>query len=173
MSTNESNLIVATYLTHSEAEAAVRELQKSGFDMKKLSIVGKGYHSEDTVVGYYNAGDRMMAWGKTGAIWGGVWGMLFWGGLFFIPGVGPVLLAGPLVSALVGALEGIAVIGGLSVLGAALFSAGIPKDSILQYETSISAGKFLLLAHASPLEIAATKVILEASNHQGVSVHGE
>ena len=39
--------------------------------MHKLSIVGKGYHIDKQVVGYYNTGDRMKYWGKVGAFWGG------------------------------------------------------------------------------------------------------
>jgi len=55
---------VATYSSHTAAEAAIKELQSSGFDMKKLSIVGRDYHTDEHVVGYYNTGDRMKAWGK-------------------------------------------------------------------------------------------------------------
>ena len=73
----EKNTVVAVYNTHTEAEAAVKELQKSGFDMKRLSIVGKDYHTEEHVVGYYNTGDRMRYWGKLGAFWGALWGALF------------------------------------------------------------------------------------------------
>ena len=58
--------------------------------MQKLSIVGRDYATEEGVVGYYNAGDRMKAWGKTGAFWGGLWGMLFGSALFVIPGIGPL-----------------------------------------------------------------------------------
>jgi hypothetical protein len=67
---------VATFASHDEAEKAVKALEQAGFDMKKLSIVGKDYHSEEHVVGYYNAGDRMKAWGKLGGFWGGLWGIL-------------------------------------------------------------------------------------------------
>ncbi len=56
---SKQNSVVGIYNTHTEAEAAVKELQKSGFDMKKLSVVGKDYHTEENVVGFYNAGDRM------------------------------------------------------------------------------------------------------------------
>ena len=66
--------VVAVFDSHDGAEAAVRTLQKDGFDLKKLSIVGKDYHTEERVVGYYNAGDRMLYWGGQGAIWGGFWG---------------------------------------------------------------------------------------------------
>ena len=60
----DTNAAIAVYDTHSEAENAVKELQKSGFDMKKLSVVGKDFHRDEQVVGYYNAGDRMKYWGK-------------------------------------------------------------------------------------------------------------
>ena len=68
---------VAVFETHDQAERAVKELQQAGFNMKKLSIIGKGYETEDHVIGYYNAGDRMKHWGKYGAFWGGLWGLLF------------------------------------------------------------------------------------------------
>jgi hypothetical protein len=55
----EKNAAIAVYDSHSQAERAVKSLQKGGFDMKKLSIIGKGYETEDHVIGYYNAGDRM------------------------------------------------------------------------------------------------------------------
>jgi hypothetical protein len=150
----KSNAIVAIYKSHSEAETAVKELQKAGFDMKKLSIVGRDYHTDENVVGYYNAGDRMKSWGKTGAFWGGMWGLLFGSAFFFIPGVGPLLVAGPLVTWIVGALETAAVVGGLSAIGAGLYGLGIPKDSIVRYETALKTGNFVLIAHGSSLETA-------------------
>jgi hypothetical protein len=169
MTTNDS--IVAIYPSHTAAEAAVKELQQSGFDMKKLSIVGRDYHTDEHVVGYYNAGDRMKAWGKTGAFWGGIWGWLFGSAFFLIPGIGPVAMAGPLVGWIVAALEGAVVVGGLSVLGAGFYSLGIPKDSILQYETALKTDKFLLLAHGSLDEITTAKQILEDTNPETMEHH--
>ena len=81
----ENNAVVGIYNSHTEAEASIKELQRSGFDMKKLSIVGKDYHTEEHVVGYYNAGDRMKVWGKLGAFWGGFWGFLFGSAMFLYP----------------------------------------------------------------------------------------
>ena len=89
----DTNAVIAVYETHSGAENAVKELQRSGFDMKKLSVVGKDFHTDEQVVGYYNAGDRMKYWGKMGAFWGGLWGMLFGAAFFWVPGVGPLLVA--------------------------------------------------------------------------------
>jgi uncharacterized membrane protein len=170
---SEHNSVVAIFDSHNQAEAAVRELQKGGFDMTKLSIVGKDYRSDEHVVGYYNAGDRMMCWGKFGAFWGGLWGMLFGSAFFFVPGVGPLLVAGPLVMWIVGALEGAAVLGGLSALGAALASIGIPKDSIVQYEASLKAGRFLLILHATPDEVERAKDRLDDTEASETTIHAE
>jgi hypothetical protein len=56
---SKENSVVAVYHTHTEADQAVKELQRGGVDLHKLSIVGKGYHTDEQVVGYYNTGDRM------------------------------------------------------------------------------------------------------------------
>ena len=168
---SEKNAVVAIYDTHSHAEEALKELQRSGFDMKKLSIVGKDYHTEEHVVGYYNTGDRMKRWGKTGAFWGGFWGLLFGSAFFAIPGIGPVLVAGPLVAWIVGALEGAVVVGGFSAVGAGLYSIGVPKNSIVQYETAIRSDKFLLLAHGTEDEIERAKGIMRMARPVEVAVH--
>jgi uncharacterized membrane protein len=168
---NKNNSIVAIYPSHTSAETAVKELQQSGFDMKKLSIVGRDYHTDEHVVGYYNAGDRMKYWGKLGAFWGGFWGLLFGSAFFFIPGVGPLMLAGPLVGWLVGALEGAVVVGGTSALGAALFSIGIPKDSILQYETALKTDKFVVIAHGSADDVAQAQEILKRTSPEALDQH--
>jgi hypothetical protein len=168
--TNE-NAIVAVYKSHMEAENAVAQLQIGGFDMKKLSIVGKDYHTEEHVVGYYNAGDRMKRWGKWGAFWGGFWGLLFGAGFFAVPGIGPVLVAGPLVGWIVGALEGAVIVGGLSAIGAGLHSVNIPRDSILRYETALKSDKFLLVAHGTPDEIAKAKELILGTSPVETNVH--
>ena len=168
---SNQNAVVGIYKTHTEADAAVKELQKSGFDMKKLSVVGKDYHTEENVVGFYNAGDRMKFWGKLGAFWGGLWAILFGSAFFVIPGVGQLVVLGPLVMIIVGALEGALVTGGLTALGAGLYSIGIPKDSIIKYETALKSDKFLVIAHGSAGDVARAKSILESTSKEDLVVH--
>lgn len=168
---NKANSIVAIYPSHTDAEDAIKDLQKAGFDMKKLSIVGRDYHTEEHVVGYYNAGDRMKRWGKMGAFWGGFWGLLFGSAFFWVPGIGQVLIAGPLAASIIGALEGAAVTGGMSAIGAGIYGLGIPKDSILKYETAIKTDKFVLLAHGSTDEINRAKEILEQTKPESLDHH--
>jgi len=160
---SKKNSAVAIFDHHGDAEVAIRELQRAGLDMKRLSIVGKDYHTEEQVVGYYNAGDRMKYWGKLGAFWGGIWGLLFGAAFFWVPGLGPLVVAGPLASWIVGALEGATLVGGLSALGAGLYSIGIPKDSVLRYEAAIKSDKFLLLFHGTPDEVHKAREILEGT----------
>jgi hypothetical protein len=156
---------------HSAADSAVKKLTAAGFEMKNLSVVGKGYHSDEKVIGFYNAGDRVKFWGARGAFWGGLWG-LFFGGLFMtIPIVGHVVVLGYLVAMAVSAIESAVVVGGLSALGAALFSIGVPKDSVIQYETAVKADGFLVMAHGSAEEMARAKSILATANPSRLDMH--
>ncbi len=147
MSNPDSTFFV--FDTHAAAEDAIRTLGQSGFDMKKLSLVGKGYHSEEKPMGFYTVGDRIKAWGSTGAFWGGIWGLLLAPAVFVLPGLGVIGMAGPLVATLVGALEGAVVVGGLSALGAALTQVGVPKDQVIKYEAALKVDKYLLVVHGS------------------------
>ena len=63
------------------------------------------------------------------------------------------------------------VAGGLSALGAGLFSIGIPKNSILNYEGAVKASKFLVIAHGTTEEVAKAKSILEISGATTVEAH--
>ena len=165
--------VIATYPTHELAEQAVKDLQKACIDMRTLSIVGKDTHSVENVVGFYNAGDRMKYWGTHGAFWGGLWGLLFGSAMFSIPGIGPLLVAGPLVAWIVAALEGALIVGGVSVVGAGLASIGIPHDSIVQYEMALADGNYLLVVHGTPDEVAQAEQIIGGTTHSSHTIHGE
>ncbi len=168
---NQNNIAVAIYGSHTEAENGIKELQHSGFDMKKLSIVGRDYHTDEHVVGYYNVGDRMKSWGKVGAFWGGIWGWLFGSAFFFIPGIGPLLFAGPVIGWIVGALEGAVIVGGVSALGAGLASMGIPKNSILKYETALKTDKFMVIAHGTREEVEKARGIISSTTPESLVEH--
>jgi hypothetical protein len=164
--------VVAVYKTHEQAEAAVKDLQEAGVDMKSLSIAAKDTHTDEHVVGYYTAGDRMKYWGEMGAFWGGFWGLLFGSAAFMIPGIGPLLVAGPLVGWIVAGLEGAVVVGGLSAAGAGLFSLGIPKDSVIKYDTALKSDAYLLVFHGGQDEALQVEKLLAGSGHGSLDVHG-
>ena len=163
--------VIAIFPDHNAADAAIKNLTEAGFPMKSLSVVGKGYHTEEKVVGFYNIGDRVKFWGTRGAFWGGLWG-LFFGGIFLtIPVVGHVIVLGYLAATAFSAIEGAVMVGGLSALGAALSSIGIPKDSVLQYETALKADSFLVMAHGSTEELIRAKAILAATEPSSLDMH--
>lgn len=164
---------VAIYNTHTDAAAAVKELQRSGIDMKLISIVGKDHRAEDHVVGYYKTGDRLKYWGKLGAFWGGIWGLLVGEAFFWMPGVGPILVGGPLVSTIVGALEGATAHNGLTALGSALHIMGISKSSVINYESALKANKFLLVVHSANGEASKASDILRKTEPIELTAHGD
>lgn len=163
--------VVAVFADHAAAEAAVKKLTLAGFNIKHLSVIGKGYHVDEQVVGFYNQGDRIRFWGTRGAFWGGLWSLFFGGVFLTLPLVGPVIVLGYLTAALVAVLEGAVVVGSISALAAALYGLGIPENSVLQYETAIKADAFLVMAHDTSSRIALAKNILETADASQVDVH--
>jgi hypothetical protein len=166
-----SDTTAAVFADHNAAELAVKKLAQAGFDLKTLSVIGKGFHTEEKVVGFYNAGDRIKFWGTRGAFWGGFWGLFLSGAYIATPVVGPVLVLGYLSGAVISALEGVVVLGGLSAISAAIFSIGIPKDSVIEYETAVKADNFLVMAHGATADVARAKAILSTANALRVDTH--
>ncbi len=172
MQTAQEQSIVAIYETHDSAEAAIKMLQQSGLDMKRLSIIGRDYHVEEHAIGFYTAGDRMKFWGSRGAFWGSLWGMLFGSAFFFLPiPLGPIVVMGPLVGWIVGALEGAAVGGAAGVVAAALAGIGIPEDSVVKYDTEVKAGRFLVLAHGTADIVEHARIVLETTAPSQLAAH--
>ena len=166
-----NDAIVAVFQDHSSAEAAVRRLAAGGLDISQFSIVGKGYHTEEKVTGFYNTGDRVRFWGRNGAMWGGLWGLFFGGILMTVPVIGPVVVLGHLAAMVFAAAEGAVVVGGLSALGAAIVSIGIPKDSVLDYEQAVHADGFLIVASGPQAEMARAQTILETMAPSRLELH--
>ena len=167
----KTDIAVAVYDIHTQAETAVKALQRAGFDMKKISIIGRDYHTEEHVVGLLNAGDRAKIFGKLGAFWGGLMGVLFGSALMFIPVVGHVIILGPLAATIFGGLQGAVVVGGISALAGALMAVGIPKDSVLRYETALKADKFMLVVHGDAQEIKRAHGLLKTSGLSSFEHH--
>jgi hypothetical protein len=164
--------VVAVHAAHSGAEAAVKALGQGGFDLTKVSIVGKGYHTEEHALGFYTLGDRMRAWGASGGFWGAVWGLLLGSAVFVMPPLGVVAAAGPITLLLVAALESAVVVGGVSALCAALVSLGMPHDQAIRYEAEVAADRFLVIVHGAPEDVARARAILAAANcGQALPIH--
>jgi hypothetical protein len=167
----KTDIAAAVYDTHVQAEDAVRQLARAGFDMKAISILGKDYHTEEHVIGYYNTGERAKFFGKLGAFWGGLAGILFGSAFMFVPVLGHLVILGPIASTVVGGLEGAVLGGGLSALAGALLSIGIPRDSVLRYETAIKANKFLVIVHGTAADVRRAHEVLTVAGSSDVQDH--
>ena len=168
---DRSDIAIARYANHTLAENAVKSLAQAGFDMTQLSVIGRGYHTEDKVIGFYNSLGRIQFWGRYGAFWGALWG-LFSGGIFItIPAIGPIVALGAISSVILSSLEGALIGGGLSALGAALFSIGVPKDSIIEYERTLAADGFLVSVLGSSGDVARARSILKSCPTNFVDIH--
>jgi hypothetical protein len=166
-----SHSIVAVFGDHDQADVAVKALAASGLELRSLSIVGKGYHTSETAIGFYNTGDRILFWGSRGALWGSLWG-LFMGGLYAtVPMVGGVVLLGHLAAAGIAAIEGAFVFGGGGALVAAMASLGIPENSIVTYQTDLAADGFLVMAHGTASEMERAKAVLEPLTPRRIMMH--
>jgi len=156
--------VFAVYETPAQAEEAVKVLYRSRFDMTRISLAGKDCHTEEHVVGYYKTGDRMLCWGRLGDFWSQMWGILSGAAFFAIPGVGPVLVAGPLVGWIVAALDGSGGVTGVTALGAGLGSIGLPSDRVLKCESALEADNYLLVVHGAEDDVVAARRILTTTD---------
>ncbi len=172
-----SHTIVGNFPSHIEAERAVLEMQKEGFDMEKLSIIGKDYRTTEQVRGFLSWKDTAKAGAAGGGYWGsfigGLFGILAGAGVLFIPGMAPIVIAGPITGLLAGWLEG-TIVGGVGTaalggLAGALSGLGIPKNEVLKYETQVRAGEFIILVMGTEEDIAQANSLLEKI-HPGVNV---
>jgi len=166
--------LLGFYSQEDAAESALRQVMDADFPMDRVSILGKANASGDDPLGVYyaNAGERMKGWGKLGAFWGGLWGGLTGAaGIFLVPGVGPLLAAGPLVQALAGAAGG-AGVGGATMAGAAAASQlsvaihrmGVPDEAIEEVQSLLDQGRVLLLMIVKESELSPWRERLEKTH---------
>ena len=163
--------VVAVYGAHAAAEDAIQQLGKSGYDIRKLSIVVKDYHIEERVVGFYSAGDRIRHWGKSGLLWGCTFGLLYGAALYVIPEIGPGPPGGPLAAWIGAAAGGALTAGGLGAVAAGLYSLSLPRDSVLKFELAMETDDEFLLVAGGAEEAAAAREIIGAARAAGLGEH--
>ncbi|MEJ2059425.1 MAG: hypothetical protein P8Y64_02905 [Gammaproteobacteria bacterium] len=149
------HFVVAIYRDENHAHRAVEALAEQDFPLDQVSVLGRVDSSGDDVLGILHPGvnERMKVWAAQGAAWGGLLGLLAGAaGMIFLPGIGSVMIVGPLVQALAGGMTGAAMGGGgmgaaaaLSQLGVAMHRHGIPETELERLHRAIKAGQYLIL----------------------------
>ncbi|MGD2073889.1 MAG: hypothetical protein PVI91_05550 [Gammaproteobacteria bacterium] len=171
-SDNSGRVILGLFDDEARAERALRNLIEHNFPMDMISVLGRAQSSGDDPLGLYytTPGERIRGWGKMGAFWGGVWGLLSGAtGMFLIPGLGPVLAAGPVVEAIVASIAGAGVGGGvmagagaLSHLVVIMRRMGIPEDQLESVREAIEGGAHVVMLRVDLGEVRRWRQLLEA-----------
>ncbi len=153
MNSPNHQYVAAVFDDPDHAQAVVEDMIKHDFPMDRVSLLHRaGGHGDDFLgIAYGDEKERFKVWGTHGALWGALAGLISGAaGLVLLPGIGPVLVAGPLIDALVGAATG----AGLMTAGAAvthltlaLRHLGIPEQELNTLHEAIMAGKTVLLMH--------------------------
>lgn len=162
--------IVSVYADHASAEKAVKKLHEEGFAMADLSIIGRDFQVREEPVGLVSAGDYARAGAGTGALFGGLFGLLAGAAFLILPGVGPVVVWGPLAVSLLAGLEGAIAGTALGSLAGALVGWGIPRERALKYETQVKGGKFLVVVRGTPECIARAQTLLGHHDSEHIEI---
>jgi hypothetical protein len=165
--------VVGIYQSMDQAEQAVRMLDQGGFPIKQVSIVAKNIQSEKKISGFVTTGDVAKSGAGIGAWTGGIFGLLVGAAFLWVPGAGPIIVAGPLAAALLGGIEGAAAAGATGGLLGAMVGWGVSKQHILKYEQSVNAGKYVLVCHGSAEEVRKANNILRATQPGELQVYAE
>ena len=167
----QESSVVGIYAHIDQAEEAVQKLGQGGFPIQHVSIIAKDLGTEKKIHGFITPCDVAKSSARTGAWVGGIFGLLMGAAVVWIPGLGPLVVAGSLTSALLGGLEG--AVAGAAVTGVFgwLASLGISKQHILKYEESVKAGKYLVIAHGTPEEAQKARAILAGTGPSELNVH--
>ena len=162
--------IVRIYDNMADIESAIRALDQGGFPINQVSIITQSLEAEKDVNGYVTTGDVAKEGATTGAWVGGLLGLLAGAAFLWIPGFGPLVVAGPIVAALLGGVEGaLAGAAGGGLLGA-LLGWGISKEHVLKYEEKLKGGKHLLVVNGTAEQIDRARTILNATSTADVNV---
>jgi hypothetical protein len=168
---SDKNICIAVTADHQQAVQVVEKLKAAGFSTEQISVVGKDHAEDAHIHGYVTTGESMSFWGKQGALWGGLFGVLAGAGFLFVPGIGPLLVGGPLLSMIVGGLEGGAVLGGIEAIFAGLLHLGLSKDSLAIYESELKKGRCLVILHGTTDEVVRGSEVAKGLGIETVDVH--
>ena len=164
--------VIAVYPDHASAEGAVRRLQEDGIPMQNLSIVGKDFQAIEKPLGFVTTGDVAKSGAKVGAWTGGIFGLLFGAAFLILPGIGPVVIAGPLAAALLAGIEGAVAGAAFGGLAGALVGLGVSKDKAIRYESQLKAGKFLVVLQGDGPQIQRAKSLFTVGKAEAAEVFG-
>jgi hypothetical protein len=169
---NKNVAVFGIYPTATNAEMAVDRLVAAGYSDQDVSVLMADAYTAKEFAHEKNtkAPEGAAAGVTTGGIVGGTLGLLAGIGALAIPGVGPLIAAGPIM----GALAGLGVGGTVGGIVGALVGMGIPEYEAKRYEGRVKNGGVLLSVHCDTSEdISRAKEILKATGAEDIASSGE
>lgn len=174
-------VVLAVFQNEAAAQSALDSLITRDFPLDRMSVLGRASASGDDPLGIYypTAGERIRGWGKMGAFWGGLFGLLGGAaGMFMLPGVGLMVALGPLAEALVTTAAGAGIGGGVMMGGAALshiaqaiHRMGVPEDRIEALQDHLREGHYLVMLIVGEGEAEPSVGVLERAGADQVETH--
>jgi len=158
--------VVGIFRSENEAERAVSALRENGFKDQEISIVAKdrGNNRSRSTEGNTSMREDGISDGMaSGAAWGGLAGLALGAGALAIPGLGPIVAAGPIAAALTGAATG--------GLAGGLIDWGIPEESGRQLQEEVKQGNILALLRCGDDKVNKAANILRENGARNVETH--
>jgi hypothetical protein len=159
--------VTAIFTDPAGAAKAIIDLKNCGLDMEQLSVVWKDKHTEENIAWFNTHGEQISHDGKKDFLGGNLASIAF----LAIPGIGPVVVAGPVAGWIISAMEGSIFIGGLSALGAGLVTLGVPRRTVFKYEIAIKAGRLVLITLGTDEDAQIARRALEKTTAEEVYTH--
>ncbi len=162
-------MITGHFNNHEPAETAVRALVEAGFPYPNISIVAQNLQASEQAQVLVAPSDAQAPTPLLGAIGG----LLLGAAALTLPGVGPLLVAGPLAANFFGLLDGALVGTSSGGLIGALMGYGLPRDKALKYQTVVQNGGFLVMAHGNETQIGLARGVLERQDASDLEIVSE
>lgn len=159
--TGAPQAVIGLFSNLTTAEQAVNQLRSSGFTTEEINIISK--NNEQTRYTNETVDDSIVDGTMTGGAIGGIGGLLMSAGALAIPGIGPIIAAGPLAATISGAVSG-GIAGGL-------IDWGIPTEKSEEYSNHVSAGSTLAVIKTLENKVPQAVQILTATGATNIETH--
>ncbi len=177
---NSNRRGVGVFSNRRDVEDALHELRDSGFPMDRVSVIAQNPDDKDNIAGTEvqervgNKADEGATVGAlSGGTLGGLTGLLVGLGALAIPGIGPIMLAGSVATALATTLAGAGIGAVAGSLAGGLIGLGIPEEQARAYNERVERGHYLVIVDGTDSEIARAEAILKRRGIEDFAVYDQ
>ena len=154
--------VVGVFSNLNSAKESAAQLRTGGFTTEEINIISKE-KTNDNVVDNMGSDDSVADGTMAGGAIGGIGGLLLSAGALTIPGIGPIIAAGPIAATIAGAVGG-GITGGL-------IDWGIPSDKSEEYNDEIAYGKTLAIIRTDESKVQQAIQIMNQNGAMNIETH--